>query len=190
MNSLSNNNCNGGISPVTTCTCPPRFAVCPSQVADLHPLPCPAILTCGTGEEVVIADENIENKDDQVEVASVTIDTTCLCFPTVKIEFSSIIKAEVKGGGDVLRAKVVLRRVCGNQTTRLETFNLCFNKQSGNNEQCIPFGFIFCDETNPSAECTYEVVVTRTEEFKKDDKITFESVNIAALAVGCAKECK
>ncbi|WP_291582583.1 DUF4489 domain-containing protein [Clostridium sp. UBA6640] len=56
-----------------------------------HPLPSPSVLSCGTGTGLAIPAVTPGSQFNPVPVASVTIDTTCLCSPAVKIDFSSII---------------------------------------------------------------------------------------------------
>ncbi|MBD8046568.1 DUF4489 domain-containing protein [Clostridium faecium] len=56
-----------------------------------HPLPSQSIMSCGTGTGLNIPAVAPGTSFNPVPVASVTIDTTCLCNPGIKIDFSSII---------------------------------------------------------------------------------------------------
>lgn len=56
-----------------------------------HPLPTQAISACGCGSGVAIPLSTLATTFNPIPVASVTIDTTCLCQPSVKIDFNAII---------------------------------------------------------------------------------------------------
>ena len=71
---------NCDINCCNTCHCTPG-----------HPLPGPSVLSCGTGTGLAIPAVAPGTQFNPIPVASVTIDTTCLCSPSVKIDFSSII---------------------------------------------------------------------------------------------------
>ncbi|MBS5822754.1 MAG: DUF4489 domain-containing protein [Clostridium argentinense] len=56
-----------------------------------HPIPGQSIMSCGTGSGLNIPAVAPGTPFNPIPIASVTIDTTCLCNPGVKIHFSSII---------------------------------------------------------------------------------------------------
>ncbi|MGG7165026.1 DUF4489 domain-containing protein [Clostridium ihumii] len=57
-----------------------------------HPLPTCSLFACGQGTGVAIPIPSALNPTfNPIPLASVTIDTTCLCNPSVKIDFNSLI---------------------------------------------------------------------------------------------------
>ena len=63
-----------------------------------HPLPKPILFECGNGGGFTFAANCSNSTEDNAccictpkTVANVTIDTSCLCKPKIKVEFSSII---------------------------------------------------------------------------------------------------
>lgn len=93
MNSKSksfNDNCFENEKCEPKCHCEPR---CHGEHCEpLHPLPTSSLLSCGQGSGVAIPLATATSPFfSPIPIASVTIDTTCLCNPTVKIDFNSII---------------------------------------------------------------------------------------------------
>lgn len=185
MNSLSHGNCNGTAGDICPNPCPPRFAKCTSAAEELHPLPCPALLECGTVGTPRI-DANTPATAFPIFVASVDIDTTCLCFPNVKIEFSSLINFDL-GGNESLT--VQLSRTCNNgNKVVLRTFTIT-PVTAGGGVATLPFSFIHCTQNAPSKNCTYTVEITGATNLEGQEFIQFDNSAIAAFAVGCARIC-
>jgi hypothetical protein len=179
----SNNNCD---------PCPPRFAVC-KPVEDLHPLPCPAILECGQGAnpKITTVFPPEANPAATLPLASVEIDTTCLCFPNLKIEFSTLIQYDATGATEPII--IQLSRSCnGGAKMSLSTFTIALPVPG--TAATLPFSFVFCTENAPSKDCTYFVDIISADPGPgtggSPHLIQFENTFISALAVGCARECQ
>jgi hypothetical protein len=191
MNSQSNTNCNGNHNHNHDCSdpCPPRFAVCQSAAEDLHPLPCPALLECGQGANPRITANfpPVANPIATIPLASVEIDTTCLCSPNVKIEFSTLIQYNATGATSPL--VIQLSRSCnGGSRMTLSTFTI--NLPVPGPTATLPFGFVFCSENVPARDCTYFVdIVSADVGAGEAPFVAFENTFISALAVGCARKC-
>lgn len=204
MNSQSNRNCNDWKDDRKhdcrddhrDCDCPKRFAVCKPD-EDLHPLPCPAILECGEGFNPRITSPfPPEGSTTTLQLAEVEIDTTCLCSPNVKIEFSTLIQFNVTGSSEPI--VIQLSRICNNGNkccvngTRkvLRTFSIGLGVPGGGTTT-LPFSFVFCAEDVKSQECIYSVDIISADPGEGATAfIQFENTDIAALAVGCEKKCE
>ena len=81
----------------------------------LHPCPKPSLLVCGQGLPCEL-ECGRGYKNDKEECAFVEIDTTCLCNPVVKVDFSANIFAEVKSKY-YNKAKLIFKlvKVCENR---------------------------------------------------------------------------
>lgn len=179
-NSQYHRNCSGTAGE-NTCVnpCPPKYIACQSPDEDLHPAPCPAILQCGTvGDPKIVASTPVP-----VYVASVDIDTTCLCFPNLKIEFSTLLDLDATAAGGTMTIQLI--RTCSNNPNNpiiLKTYTITSPVETGT----LPFNFIYCSQNAPSRYCTYTVKVTSATGFTS---IQFNSTAIAAFAVGCQRIC-
>lgn len=194
MNSQSNRNCNNN----ENCSnpCPPRFAACQSD-EDLHPLPCPALLECGEGFNPRLTASippDATSTPIPVPLAEVEIDTTCLCSPNIKIEFSTLIQFDVTGATGPL--VIQLSRSCCNNRCHnngnngkkiLRTYTITLPVPGGATTT-LPFSFIFCKEDVKSQDCTYFVDIVAAN-ITGGTFIAFENTDISALAVGCEKKC-
>lgn len=195
MNSQSNRNCNDFRDDRRDCDCPRRFAVCkPNE--DLHPLPCPAILECGEGFNPRITTIfPPEGSTTTLQLAEVGIDTTCLCSPNVKIEFSTLIQFDVGGSAEPI--VIQLSRICNNGSKCcvngnrkvLRTYSIGLAAPGGGTTT-VPFSFVFCAEDVKSQECIYSVDIISADPGQGQAFIQFENTNIAALAVGCERKCE
>lgn len=185
MNSQSIGNCSGTAgAAVTPCTnpCPPRFIQCTSPDVDFHPAPCPAILQCGMAGSPKITNTTTF----PVLIASVDIDTTCLCFPTVKIEFSTLLDLTHLNPNATIT--IQLSKTCTNAPNNklpLKSYAITLPVTDGT----IPFNFIYCAADANSRNCTYTVEVVSAGGLGNDDIIQFNNTQIAALAVGCQRLC-
>lgn len=186
MNSRSN--CNGnGTAGTGTCTnpCPPRFIQCTSPDVDLHPAPCPAILVCGEGSNPRITDA--VTPAAPIALAEVEIDTTCLCFANLKIEFSTLM--DVLDTGTTPPIVLQLSRICNNGTRKiLSTYTINYAKTGGSATASVttPISFVFCQENVPSKDCTYSIDIISAD---PSTFIQFANTSISALAVGCQRLC-
>lgn len=171
--------------------CPPKFVECPENV-DLHPLPGSALLEKGIGNNPVINQASIlglpPSTTNPIVIAQVTIDPTCLCFPTIKIEFSSLLKpADLF---DRSSLTIQLNRLISNCNTTpvkeiLETFTMDLSGLT----HTLPFSFVFGDVCSSSKPRTYSVEITAASNIADDSSIQLSNANILALADGGLREC-
>lgn len=193
MNSLSNGNCSGTAGAANCVNpCPPRYIQCTSPDVDLHPAPCPALLECG-----IVSNPNIPSgitSTAPLFIASVDIDTTCLCFPNLKIEFSTLFNLPALTAASSFT--IQLSRICTNAPTnkvilKTDVITLPFVAGAGIPITTLPYSFIYCTRNAPSRSCTYTVEVTASSYIATPvtGTIKADSTQIAALAVGCPRIC-
>ncbi len=130
-----------------------------------HPLPSPSILSCGTGTGLAIPAVAPGNPFNPIPVASVTIDTTCLCSPAIKIDFTSIINYQAVltlGEGPILTSPYTvtfqLSKTCNNGTKIALgswTFTIALLAVAVNITET--FAFTFCECHACPACCVYTV---------------------------------
>lgn len=91
----------------------------------LHPVPSGVILACGTGCGVILPehDEKHSQLENPYAIASVTIDTTCLCKPTIKLDFSTLIMFRENDGDDLRLTFRLSKTSSEGQTVYLNTWN-------------------------------------------------------------------
>jgi hypothetical protein len=186
MNSLSNTNCNG--TQNVTDTCPQRFAVCQAPIQDLHPLPFPAILECGQVNNrriTAVFPPAATPTVAPLDLASVEIDTTCLCFANLKLEFSTLIDSDATGAAGPLVLQ--LSRSCnGGTKAPLATYTLTLPVPGGTST--LPFNFVYCIENAPLKDCTYFVDITSADPGNgANAAIEFKNTAFAAFAVGASR---
>lgn len=187
---------------------------CGSDCKPKHPCPKPVILECGNGGGVTLPLDVRNGKFEHPRtVATVTIDTTCLCKPIVKLDFSAIIAFREKNGSD-LRITFQLSRLCDNNSHKipLQTWNferdfdiryyggygasaeapVKSNEADGRGgyyhevdaETVDSFSFTFCECNTCPACCTYIVEIIDLET-NNVDTANINNAFITALAVSC-----
>ncbi|WP_432664750.1 DUF4489 domain-containing protein [Wukongibacter baidiensis] len=131
-----------------------------------QPNPKKIMLACGQGNGSVVFRRDLAatiDLDPPVNIAHVTLDTTCLVKPKVLIEFSSIIKLD----NDVtdIRLKFELFRVNGEEEPlSLGTWNFARTGVSNDFiELDKAFDFTFCECEAPRGCCEYFVTITPLE---------------------------
>jgi len=167
------------------------------------------VLNCGTGTGVILPSH--KERDSQLTnpyvVASVTLDTSGLYKPTVKVDFSCIItyKEESYYGTSDLRLTFQLSKVCNGAKIALGTWNFerdvdfsCYSKAAeGDTEQqnarsgglklkvdtVDSFSFIFCECQDCPECCHYMVELTNVESYNVDFAAVSQAA-ISAMAVG------
>ncbi|WP_432663717.1 DUF4489 domain-containing protein [Wukongibacter baidiensis] len=121
---------------------------------ELHPKPRGVIAACGTQARNI--DFGIEEIELPVEIARVTIDTSCLCNPLVVIDFCSIVTLNF----DVQAATFVLSlsKECeGISKHTIDTFEF----RRDDTDTSDSFCFDFCDFNNSCTGCcSYIVEIT------------------------------
>ena len=193
-NSQSHRNCSGTAGENTHC-CPPRFAACESAEADLHPAAGAAILQCG---EVVDPLKIPANFTGLQTLAAVEIDATCLCYPHVKIEFSTLIDIVIPTtatSGVQGKLDIQLSRTCnGGLKKTLQSYTINVATPGAGGTITIPWSFIFCEDDLKSKKCIYSVDILKNTlsdgaATPTGVDATFNSTDIAAFAVGGARIC-
>ncbi|GAA0122145.1 MAG: DUF4489 domain-containing protein [Clostridium argentinense] len=163
-----------------------------------HPLPNSSILSCGTGSGLTIpavAPGTIVAPGAQfnpIPVASVTIDTTCLCNPGVKIHFSSIINYQALltlGALPILTTPFTvtfqLSKTCDNGSKIALgswTFTQAILAVAVNITKT--FSFTFCECNTCPGCCVYTVdIVNATRSALLDITLTTETASIVTSSL-------
>ncbi len=166
-----------------------------------HPKPQGILLECGSNPQDAIF--NPEQAEPETKVLDrVLVDTSCLCRPVVKIEFSSLVFFDVaKETPERQRSfKLILtfelvRKCNGNKDIlKTWTFRRIVEFIPGEGKiiedwkEETPFTVTFCDRVCPEC-CVYEMRVTSTRINDPSTPPDFEGVrvtlpNISALAQG------
>jgi len=199
MNSLSNKNNEDCYEHHKKCIdpCPPRFCEF-KEHEDLHPLGGLAILEIGKGYPLLINNANASTITVAAPLllAQVTLDPTALCFPNLKIEFSSLIT--ITGtivAGDFITAQLSRIRYGYSYgpvvKEPLQTFSTLLPPITSPATISIPLSFINVEENIKIRESTYvvEIVAAKiaTTAANAGGSVQFSNVNFAALAVGGAR---
>lgn len=147
-----------------------------------YPKPKEVLLACGQGNGSVIFKEEPE-VEPPIDIAHVTIDTTCINSPKVLIEFSSIIKIDNEVFNISLQFE--LFRVCGDgEALSLGIWKFERTGVDENIELTKSFDFTFCDFKALSSCCEYFVRITPIEIatlFSGVD-VTVDNARIVAIA--------
>jgi len=188
MNSLSNTN-NGEKKCYDPC--PPQYCNCKSH-EELHPVPGSALLEIGKGYPVLINSANAPNitATTPLVIAQVDLDPTCLCYPNLKIEFSSFVTLTgLISAGDKFTIQLSRMRNGYSPVSVMEplqTYSFTFPASlPAATVVSQPISFIYAEENIRVRESTYVIeVVSATFAAGDTGIIQFQNVNMAALAVG------
>lgn len=139
-----------------------------------------AILTCGQGNGSIFFRASSGITPPAVNVANVSVDTSCLNKANVLFDFSSIITI---GVGEDSRLQFEVFRVCGNGTP-LSLGVWMFERLGSNDERTINFNFILCDFNVPSSCCAYFVKVTPIEQqfMFRDEGVIISNVRLTCIS--------
>ncbi|HCF49656.1 MAG TPA: hypothetical protein DER60_05200 [Syntrophomonas sp.] len=181
--------------------CVPGKADSDSCIFAKHPKPQGIILECGTSPQAAIFDPN-QTEPVTVVLDRVTVDTTCLCRPTVKIEFSSLVFFDValetpepQRSFELILTFTLVRKCNGVEDIlrtwtfqRLVEFIPVAGKIIADWREETPFTVTYCDRACPGC-CTYEMRVTSTRINDASaapdfDAVRVTSPDISALAQG------
>lgn len=175
---------------------------------------CPCLKRCNP-KDIILAcgrhpqDANFEIEDDRVEehqtfiLDRVKIDTTCLCKPLVKIEFSSLVFFKAEDKDDEIEVDLLFElirrchrdhdrdhdrdRDCDCDNSRREEIlqSWRYLKEFDNDELELefsePFTVTFCDKECPGC-CTYTMKVTGKGFEGEFDALRVVKPDISALA--------
>lgn len=191
MNSLSNTN-NYENHKKCVDPCPPRYCDCNVQ-EDLHPVPGSALLEIGTGYSVLVNSTNAPTitTANPLLIAQVTLDPTCLCYPNLKIEFSSVLTLTgvlaVTDSITIQLSRIRYGYPIAIVKEPLETFATNLVALPAGVTFSLPFSFIYGEENIKLRESTFVVEVVAATIAATTGSVQFRNVNIAALAVGGAR---
>ncbi len=167
------------------------------------------ILSCGQGSGLTLPVNNVAVQNasglgfigtQSLPVGTVTIDSSCLVRPEVKIEFSSILnfKADLLWGF-TFRVVFKLSRICDRGSrVPLSTFTYEKSLNIGLGSMAVPsgifadfqfsepFGFVFCDCQECPGCCDYIVEIVDIAAYNIEGA-SITNVGIAAVASGDPK---
>lgn len=169
-----------------------------------HPKTKKILLECGSNPQDAIfeIDDGRVEKSQTFVLDSVIVDTTCLCRPLVKIEFSSLIyfEAEAKngrgielqenGGDRELEVDLLfeLVRICKDRKETIQSWRYIKEFEIERDDKLEvevsePFTVTFCDRVCPDC-CEYKMIV-KGKDFEGDfDALRVAKPDLSALAQG------
>lgn len=139
---------------------------------------CPTIVKCGCPSATTIPPATIAGT--AFPVSSLTLNTSCLCNPAIKLEFASNLVALIAFTGTI---NFQVFKLCRGQTTPVPvgpawTFNLVALLSSQT------FSFFVCDSDSCFDDCcTYTVVATVTS------AVTVGTLSINNATLGAVATC-
>lgn len=128
----------------------------------IHPLPSPILLSCSSGNGLSI----FPNISTPITIASVTVDTTHLCKPVTKIDFSSTInyQALISGGTAITPFTLIfeLSKFCNDGTqVALGSWAYSIGFLSAATDNTNSFNFTYCECNTCSACFVYTVDIVK-----------------------------
>ena len=162
--------------------------------APKHPQPKKILLECGFNPQDAIFDlEECRCKHyEEFVLDKVLVDTTCLCRPQVKLEFSSLVFFEAEGKcGCVqeieLELLFELERICGGHKETLQTWlyerEFEVKAEKFEVEFSDPFTVTFCDRACPGC-CEYRMTVKVKKLEGEFEALRVTKPDLSALAQG------
>lgn len=139
---------------------------------------CPTIIKCGCPNATTIP---VAAAGDTFTVASFTLDTSCLCDPTIKLEFASNLVTT--GFTGAVSLQVV--KLCGNQITPIPVGPAWTYSRAAATTASETFTFFICDgDTCHKDCCTYTVIATVVS------AVTVGTLAINNATLGAIATCK
>lgn len=159
-----------------------------------HPQPKKILLECGFCPQDAIfdVDECYDKHFEEFILDKVLVDTTCLCRPQVKIEFSSLVffKAEGKCGcvqEIELELLFELERICNGHKECVQTWKYVrefeVKSEKFEVEFSDPFTVTFCDKACPGC-CEYRMKVRVKKLEGEFEALRVTKPDLSALAQG------
>ncbi|WP_034439579.1 DUF4489 domain-containing protein [Clostridium ihumii] len=138
----------------------------PCQIT--HPLPTQALFACGQGTGVALPIPTAANPNfNPITLASVTLDTSILCNPSVKIDFNSLINYQslISLPGTLSTPFTVtfqLTKTCNSGTkVALGTWDYSYGTVALATNITNSFGFSYCECNTCPGCCVYTVEIVR-----------------------------
>lgn len=155
---------------------------------------CPTIIKCGFPRSTTIPTTMATSTNRTFTVTSLTLDTSCLCDPTIKLEFASNIV--IGGSGDFTGTiNFQVLKQCRHQFTPVPVGpSWTFAEAGVENGTASTFSFFVCDGDSCFDECcTYTVVATVISSMTTAP-INVNNATLGAIATcesnKCRKECE
>lgn len=154
-----------------------------------HPLTSSLLLSCSTGNGLSI----FPNISTPITIASITIDTTCLCKPVIKIDFNSAInyQALISGGTAITPFTLIfeLSKFCNDGTkVALGSWTYSIGSLLAATDITNSFNFTYCECSTCSACFVYAVDIVKfnnsilSSEGSIAEKISIITSNLSVLA--------
>lgn len=157
-----------------------------------HPLPTQTLSACGTGSGVNLPLNNLAITFNPMPIASVTLDTTCLCQPSVKIDFNAVINYQSLISAGTLTSPFTvtfqLSKTCnGGSKIPLGSWDYSQSALSLLVNTTHSFSFTHCDCHTCPGCCVYTVEVIRVTAsigtgLQLTENASIRSSSISALA--------
>ena len=142
---------------------------------------CPTIIKCGCPSSITIPES--AEAGDIFTLASLTLDTSCLCDPIIKLEFASniVITAGTSGA-----FTVQIFKQCKNQINPVPVGPAwAWNPGGANSVESETFSFFICDSDLCDDDCcTYIARATITTDVGNN------SINVNNATLGAIATCK
>lgn len=165
-----------------------------------HPRPKKILLECGCHPEDAIFEIDYGKVEERQSfiLDRVVVDTTCLCKPLVKIEFSSLVffEAEAKNCGDKeLEVDLLfeLIKICDGKEEIVQKWRYLKEFEVEHDDKLEveisePFTVTFCDRECPGC-CTYKMKVTGKDFEGEFKALRVVKPDLSALAQDLIRDC-
>lgn len=143
---------------------------------------CPTIVKCGCPSSTPI---NRADKETTFIVASLTLDTSCICDPSIKLEFASnIVISNNEGGDEKVSLNFRVFKQCKHQENKVPVGGV-WNFLTGEDDISTTFSFFVCDTDSCFDDCcTYTVVATVA------DKLHHGTLSVNNATLGAVASCR
>jgi len=145
---------------------------------------CPTIVKCGCPSSTPI---NKAKEGESFIVASLNLDTSCICDPSIKLEFASNIVVSDANENHEVSLNFRVFKQCKHQHLRIPV-GPTWNFRTDEKDLSVTFSFFVCDSDSCDDECcTYTVVATVADRLEHGN-ISVNNATLAAVAT-CKKKC-
>lgn len=145
---------------------------------------CPTIVKCGCSTSTPI---NKADEGTTFIVASLNLDTSCICDPSIKLEFASNIVVSNNNGGHKVSLNFRVFKECKHQKNPIPVGGV-WNFLTDEEDISTTFSFFVCDSDSCEDECcTYSVVATVVDKLNNGN-LFVNNATLGAVAT-CKKKC-
>ncbi|GIM29512.1 hypothetical protein CPJCM30710_21780 [Clostridium polyendosporum] len=161
------------------CDCKPDLC----KAKDCHFCPKPVVMECACGTGAIIGEIEDDSYFNPICLGCLTIDTTCLCKPVVKFDFSSIISYKTEGDNDPVELTFTLKKSCnGGFPVCCGSWDYRARFDDDEEELTTSFTFTHCECNSCPGCCVYTVEITRAIKEDEDDDLSICNVVLSAIA--------